>query len=98
MLRLPTSGWQNASLLGLQFQAERQERTSDKLRVRKMKGLSKQRGDLVGEALLVARDTLSGTHLRSHQAAISAAVTYQLVKGNCNDALISQAAAKVCDL
>ena len=52
----------------------------------------------MGEALLVARDTLSGTHLRSHQAAISAAVHVPAGERQLQaDALISQAAAKVCD-
>ena len=39
-----------------------------------MEVLSKQGGNLVGEALLAALDTLSGTHLGSHQAAIPATV------------------------
>ena len=64
----------------------------------KMKVLSKQGGNLVGEALLVAHDTLAGAHLGSHQAAVPTAVHVPAGERQLQaDALISQAAAKVCD-
>ena len=64
----------------------------------KIEVLSKQGGNLVGEALLVAHDTLSWTHLGSHQAAISTAVHIPAGERQLQaDTLISQAAAKVCD-
>ena len=48
--------------------------------------------------LLMAQDLLSGTHLRSHQAAVSAPVHIPAGERQLQaNALISQAATKICD-
>lgn len=52
----------------------------------------------MGEALLTAPDTLSRTHLRGHQAAVSTTVHIPTGERQLQaDTLISQAAAEVCD-
>lgn len=48
--------------------------------------------------LLMAHDTLSGTHLRSHQAAVSAPIHIPAGEGQLQpNLLISQAATKIRD-
>lgn len=51
----------------------------------------------MGEGLPMAHDTL-GTHLWGHQTAVSAPIHVPAAEGQLQaDALISQAAAKICD-
>lgn len=50
------------------------------------------------KSLLMARDTLSGTHLRSHQAAVSAPIHIPAGEGQLQpEVLISQAATEIRD-